>query len=185
MNPRKVVFFNGPPHSGKDTIVEMLDRGRPSSHLKFATPLKVQCAVLLEITIEELEKIKDKPHPALKGGTPRQYLINLSEKMIKPIYGRDFFGHVAMHRINELPAFVPLVMFSDSGFVEEAIPVVSQVGLLNCVRIELYRPGTSFVGDSRNYWDYPGMLSLKVQNDSTLTIFKKDVLDFLSANSFI
>jgi hypothetical protein len=42
-------------------------------------------------------------------------------------------------------------IFSDSGFAEEAVPVISLVGIDNALVIELDRPGCSFVGDSRGY----------------------------------
>lgn len=183
--PRKVVFFNGPPHCGKDTIVRLIDRGIPSSALSFAEPLKLQCAALLGVTLAELELIKDKPHPALKGGTPRTYLINLSEKMIKPYYGNDFFGHVALDKINHLPPFVPLVLFSDSGFVSEAAPVVNQIGLDNCVKIEIYREGCDFTKDSRSYWQMDGLRTPRIDNNGSLEEFRSNVLDLLSDLMFI
>ena len=164
----RVIFFNGPPHSGKDTVVEWLGRRLKFKHLKFATPLKVQLCALLGCTLAELEIIKDIPHPALKGGTPRQYLINMSEKFIKPIYGDDFFGCVQADHMARKIQGGEYVFFSDSGFLSEAIPVVKLVGIQNCMKIELHRPGKDFSKDSRSYWSMPGLRNVLIANSTEI-----------------
>lgn len=162
----KIVFLNGPPRSGKDTIVKWLMPSFQISHLKFAAPLKRQCCALLQVSLEWLEENKDKPHPALKGGTPREYLINMSEKFIKPIYGDDFFGHVLASEAAN-PSMLNTILISDSGFECEAWPVVKRFGLENCVKVQLTRPGYDFSKDSRSYWHIDGMKNYNVRNNLT------------------
>ncbi len=169
---RKVIFFNGPPHCGKDTISDLLaaHSSRPVMQMKFADPLKDQCAVLLGVTREELELIKDIPHPVFNGGTPRQYLINLSEKLIKPVYGDQFFGNVSANKIDR-SKHNGRIAFSDSGFLSEAIPVVNLVGIDNCAKIEIHRKGKDFKNDSRSYWHMPGLQEFRYDNDGNLEQF--------------
>lgn len=172
MIQRKVIFFNGPPHCGKDTISDLLaaHSAVEVTQLKFADPLKDQCAILLGVSREELELIKDLPHPVFNGGTPRQYLINLSEKLIKPLYGDQFFGNVAANKI-DVRKLQGRIAFSDSGFLSEAIPVVNKVGLANCAKIEIHRKGTDFKKDSRSYWHMQGLQEFRYDNDGTLEQF--------------
>lgn len=169
---QKVLFFNGPPGCGKDTISNLLAErsSQPVMQMKFADPLKDQCAVLLGVTREELELIKDLPHPALGGGTPRQYLIGLSEKYIKPVYGDQFFGNVAANKIRR-SLHKGRIAFSDSGFLSEAIPVVNQCGLANCAKIEIHRKGKDFSNDSRSYWHMQGLQEFRYDNDGTVEQF--------------
>lgn len=164
---KKVILLNGPPSSGKDTIVQALEDAIHSfQHLKFAEPLKVQCAALLGITVAELELCKDRPMLALKGDTSRQYIINMSEKFIKPVYGKDFFGHVAADKIRNSDH--TLFIFSDSGFLEEALPVGDEIGIQNMLRIELHRKGCDYSNDSRSYWSHPYMQWSPVYNDTSI-----------------
>jgi len=184
---RSIVFFNGPPRSGKDTACKIAGVRTHATVLSFALPLKLQTAALLGVSLLELEAMKDSPHPALKGGTPRQYMINLSEKMIKPCYGDDFFGHVAVNKIDQSPRnlFTNLVFFSDSGFRSEAEPVVSRFGLDNCVKIEIERDGCDFSKDSRSYWFMPGLRTVRLANNGAFDDFRKAIQDYLYKIGFI
>lgn len=165
----KIVFLNGPPHCGKDSAADRLHLAMPHIvRMKFADPLKDGACGFLGITREELERIKDEPHPALNGNTPRSFLINLSENLIKPSYGKAFFGNVANGKLAKLPND-SVVFFSDSGFVEEAEPIIETFGLHACYKVEIEREGKTFNGDSRSYWKHPGLHTVVIKNDRTIT----------------
>lgn len=182
----KVIFFNGPPRAGKDTGTGLLTRLTQATIISFAEPLKLQTAALLGVSLKELEAIKDLPHPALNGGTPRQYMINLSEKMIKPCYGDEFFGHVAVNKLNKTQNILSnLIGFSDSGFASEAKPVVTRFGIDNCVKIEIERDGCDFTNDSRSYWTMPGLRIARIKNNQTMDEFRRKIELFLRLISFI
>jgi len=186
MSRRSIIFFNGPPRSGKDTACSLVGIRTQATVISFAAPLKLQTAVLLGVSLVELEAIKDLPHPALKGGTPRQYMINLSEKMIKPCYGDDFSGHVAIDKIERSSNILSdMVLFSDSGFRSEAEPVVNRYGLENCVKIEIERDGSDFSNDSRSYWFMPGLRTFRISNNSSLDAFRTSVEEYLYKIGFI
>lgn len=166
----KIIFLNGPPHCGKDSAADRLfEANRSIIRMKFADPLKDSACGMLGITREEFERIKDRPHPALNGETPRKFVIRISEELIKPNYGDQFFGKLAVGRMDKLPPNAE-VYFSDSGFASEAIPVVAAFGISNIVKIEIEREGKDFSNDSRSYWTYPGMRVVRIKNDSSITV---------------
>jgi hypothetical protein len=166
---KKVIIFNGPPQSGKDTATIMASNflaGKTSNggyqrmmieHLKFADPLKAAAHQLFGIpySCNYYEKNfgnswKDSPQIEFYGLKPRDVYIALSEDFAKKIGGVTFFGRIAARRIG-LDKVSNVFIFSDGGFVDEIVPVISTVGVQNVIIIELYRDGTSFDGDSRNY----------------------------------
>ncbi len=166
----KIVFLNGPPHCGKDSASDRLREAMGSIvQMKFADPLKDSVCGMLGISRAELERVKDIPHVALNGETPRMLLIRLSEDLIKPVYGDQFFGKIAVGKLDKLPMNA-IVVFSDSGFLSEAIPVVTAFGITNCVKVEIHRGGMTFAGDSRSYWKMDGLRTVVVKNDSSITV---------------
>ncbi len=94
--------------------------------------------------------------------TPRQMLIDLSERYLRELYGRDFFGTALLYRWRRaIRCNTPTVLvIEDSGFRSEIGVQNSQLCL-----IRLMRPGFDFDGDSRSYLDKP---DLTLINDSTL-----------------
>lgn len=166
---KRAVFFNGPPGSGKDAAVGIaanfirgklapgLTRPCNPAHYKFAEPLKAAAHALYGIpyTASYYEKEfghgwKDEPGIEFYGKTPRSEYIALSEDYAKRRHGTDVFGRVAQRRI-ALEKSANVFLFSDSGFCDEAVPVVSLLGVNHCFVVEVERPDTSFLGDSRGY----------------------------------
>ena len=108
---------------------------------------------LVELATNRLTKEQPHLYFVVNGQylSPRQYLIHISENLVKPTMGADFFGVQLAKEIMELfldgregPYFV-----SDSGFVEEALALSSLKTEVTIVRI--HRPGYTFEGDSRDY----------------------------------
>jgi hypothetical protein len=166
---QKVILFNGPPGSGKDLsaiILRNMITGKKGllsdppyrpEILKFAAPIKAAAHALYNIpySCEYYEKEfgndwKDKPQGEFYGLTPREVYISLSEEYMKPMQTPNIFGRLAVRAMkNHIDRNV--FIFSDSGFIEEALPVITKVGLDNVILIELTRPGCSFKKDSRGY----------------------------------
>lgn len=173
----RVVLLNGPPFVGKDTIARRLVRdaraeGVDVRELKFATPLKEAAARLFPgvrwgLVGENDRWPPNEPHPLLHGVSPRQVLINLSERFFKPTFGPDYFGRLAVEQVEQAEQQGAAgVVFSDSGFVEETRPLVAALPDRVAV-VHLYRKGCSFDGDSRGYLpSLSGMLVNSAQNDT-------------------
>lgn len=165
----KVIFINGPPRSGKDTVGEIIKTIVPDSRTtKMAYSLKVGAHALframhelltpstLSITLHDAcyENMKDMAMRMFYDMTPREAYIALSERLFKPLYGEEFFGTIVAERIVGAPK-VPLWAITDSGFEPEANPIIKTVGAENCMLIRIHREGYDFALDSRSYIDLP------------------------------
>ena len=169
-----LVMLNGPPGSGKDfaaqTLVEANDLS--VSHHKFAEPLKDMACALLEIDNKTLEMSKKQPI-GLYGVTVRQLLIDMSEKWMKPCYGKDIFGKIAAERVAESMQLTDhfgeepydLYVFSDCGFDTEVKHVLELFGNENAILIRLHREGCTYEGDSRSYIELSDARSVDIMND--------------------
>lgn len=190
-NKTRAILLNGPPSSGKDLsaiiLRNMIDNKFPKTTsditpyrvelIKFAGPLKMASHALLGIpqSTEFFEKElgnawKDKESNLFFGKTPRSEYIALSEDFAKLRHGNDLFGRVAVRRM-QISNIQNTFIFSDSGFVEEASPVIAHCGLDNTLVIELERPGCDFSNDSRGYIGaqlkqmYPGIRVQRLPNN--------------------
>lgn len=88
----------------------------------------------------------------------REFLIHVSENVIKPSFGNSAFGNAL---VNNLPE-EGYVFISDSGFKDELQPVIDRVGEDNVLVVRINREGCTFEGDSRNYLE-PEMFGNKVK----------------------
>lgn len=156
------VILNGPPGCGKDTLAEAIGKYN-FIHRSFKKQLYIETArhfgVELEAFIAEATDRKRKEMPWFplyqytpQGNlertlTPREALIYVSEELIKPTEGKDFFGKAAAEAC--LKDNVRWAVFSDGGFEEEIEPLVEAFGQVVVVR--LHREGYTFEGDSRRY----------------------------------
>jgi hypothetical protein len=56
------------------------------------------------------------------------------------------------------------VVIADSGFRDEAVPLIERVGVDRCVQVRIHRHGCSFAGDTRGWWKFPGLRLVGVKN---------------------
>lgn len=89
---------------------------------------------------------KELPSACLNGKSSRQVQIEVSEQVIKPFYGKDFFGKATAKEM-----YCDLEVFSDGGFVEEITPLIERLGEDNILVIRVHREGYDFSGDSRSF----------------------------------
>jgi hypothetical protein len=158
----KLLLLNGPPGCGKDEVAKIATKcGYQFTHLKFSAPLKEATCALLGKTEEQLE-LEKRSDPRI-----RKVQIALSEDVIKPLYGKAYFGHFLG---NALPPHGNVIV-SDSGFNEEATALRQTLGDREITyRAELwhiYRPGCSFKGDSRS-WVSGIPRTRQLENDGSL-----------------
>jgi hypothetical protein len=149
-----IIIFNGPPGSGKDEAASYFKQ-RGFKHVSFKH-------VLFKETIEYFgvprdwfmqnyndRKIKERPEKALRGFSRREALIHVSEEVIKPVEGLDFFGRCVANEIEEGKDYA----ISDGGFIEELTPIINKIGTGNIVLVQLTRDGCDYSTDSRRYFD--------------------------------
>lgn len=150
-------IFNGPPGSGKDEACNFLKTNFGYKHLEFKDQLFKETFKFFGVSKEWFmegyndRSVKEKPVPELtingSSVSRRDAMIYVSEKVIKPTYGKDYFGSKTAEMLD--PSSIHC--FSDGGFVEEIHPLINRLGRDNICIVQLYRTGCSFSSDSRNY----------------------------------
>jgi hypothetical protein len=188
MTATKIVFLNGPAGSGKDDAAEHLAKHTVKTwHTSFKTPLFKLVKTIYNIDDREWDQLytrenKNIPIAKLNGMSPREAMIYVSEELIKPVYGQDFFGQWILSEIEskEQIGFKRFV-FSDSGFIDEAYPIIDKYGQDNVAVFRIYRPGYTFEGDSRNYLkeeDFEHKVKfIDFFNDTDLETYRAEMLD--------
>lgn len=169
-NNIKVIVFNGPPSSGKDEICKMLLEEGDSIYHKIFKEHLFQCVfVLFAINPERFMELydnrdtKELPTEELRGYSPRSAMIFVSETVIKPNFGKDYFGIETAKNLES-----GLNVFSDGGFEEELNPVYEKCqGQMMIVQV--HREGYNFNSDSRKYVEsFKDVPILKLYNNGTL-----------------
>ncbi len=147
------IIFNGPPGSGKDEACAFLKSNYGFKHLQFKDQLFIDTVDHFGVSLEwfmdgyDDRNIKEMPVKELNGFSRRAALIHVSEDIIKPKYGKDYYGTKTAEKIDGVLSYC----FSDGGFLEEVTPLINTVGQENICIVQLYRDGCYFSTDSRNY----------------------------------
>ncbi|WP_133670662.1 hypothetical protein [Burkholderia pseudomallei] len=172
------VVLNGPAKSGKDTILNRIamqqaQKGNvmvigmefKEALIDFAVRTAGISRKLWDALYEREYKELPTPYLQINGEnvSPRQWLIHISESVVKPMLGEDFFGKVVAGKIkNQMEAVSDLgyeyvfFVFSDGGFPSEALPIIELLGRENYFVSRLHRYDENgdeytFDGDSRMY----------------------------------
>jgi hypothetical protein len=77
----------------------------------------------------------------------REAMIYISEIIMKPRFGANFFGVARAKAIVD----GEIAVDSSTGFIEELPPLIERLGQENILLIRVHREGATFEGDSRNY----------------------------------
>lgn len=183
----RVIFLNGPPRSGKDTAGQIIvDAVSGARAVKFAHTLKIATHALFAALHGRLPSVtesaqslyefcKDEPRDEFFGKTPREAYIAVSELLCKPLFGPKFFGTLLAARIAQQPD-VPLWVITDSGFADEAQPIIESVGRDNCTLVKMHRKGCTFDNDSR-FWLSLGLAhELDVANNGSLDSLRREII---------
>lgn len=183
---QKIILFNAPANSGKDVAVNYLHKQYGVFPFSFKKKLIeiVKCVYSLtdeEVALYSSREEKEKPQSRLCGRSWRQALIHVSEDVIKPKFGKDYFGKAALEYIKQNNKS-EIIACSDCGFVPEITPLVNAVGGENILLVYLEAEGCSFDGDSRDYVYHnaiPDGNYIKIFNHKDEAFF--DDLDWLYA----
>ena len=171
---QRVVLFNGPPSSGKDTAARYLYHSTtidyPFVQERMSMPIKKAFASIMGEYIDKWGDVagyedKKEQNIELLGCSYRQWQIDFSEKFMKPLYGEAIFGalfclRAARHSKNAV------FLVPDCGFDIEYKTLTDVFGLSNVFVIKLYRPGCTYAKDSRS-WLKVGSDFIPDQGDAT------------------
>lgn len=169
---RPLILLNGPPRSGKDEGAKYLYHKYNAHWFRMSQPIKDAVRAMFNMTDAQqkhCEEHKDTRLPFLFDCTYREVQIAFSEIFAKELFGVTVFGRLAARRIAQ--SATRMFVCSDSGFMQEAHPIVQQVGAENVLVIRLHRRGTSFDGDSRSYISIDGATNIDLENHGSLALY--------------
>jgi hypothetical protein len=196
----RIVLFNGPPSCGKDSAARYLSHawsegaylpGRVD-FLRMSHANKRAFAGLVDARIDQWgevegwESIKDKPHWLLNDKTYRQWQIEFSEKLMKPLYGQDVFGRLFVNTLDKRYDLFEradvTVLVPDSGFDIEIDTLVKHFRVEDIVLIRVHRQGCDFSNDSRSYLKGAGLRDdrcFDVDNNGSLDAYYVQIVKLL------
>lgn len=182
----KLILFNGPRHSGKDTAALRCEAEFKAYHFKLSGPIKAAVKAMFELkgnTVDFLETVKTQPVPIFFDKSYVDCQISFSEDWVKPFFGEYTFGILAARHVQRHMLDNPgqeLYVCSDSGFATEAQPLIDLFGTDNVLLVKSYRNGKTFAGDSRSYIELDGVTTVSIRNDSTIEEYQQTI-DHLTA----
>jgi hypothetical protein len=184
MSKLNIIWFNGPPKSGKDTCANYIRDKLGINyclHIKLADPINNALRGLFSHIDEETwtelrESKKDIKVNTLMNKSLRDSFISFSEDWAKNFYGPDIFGLIAAERIQlaiKQNKNIHTVVFSDSGFVEELLAVRRVINNGRHFLIRIHKDGCSYTNDSRSYLSNVCESELDIQNTSFSALFRE------------
>lgn len=189
----KIILFNGPPGSGKDTAADMAYEETDlvpllKKSVKFAKAVKESVHQMLDLvdpngmpySHDFFESAKNEKMAAFRGFSPRETYIWYSEEVMKPRYGTAIFGEILADQIG--PGSQKMAVFvSDSGFREEAEVLLDRYGVPAVTLVRMHRTGCNFDKDSRSYLDLSdwGVETFDIRNDGTLEQLQFEISNLL------
>ncbi|WKV16879.1 hypothetical protein [Escherichia phage PH1062] len=151
----KIIILNGPASVGKDTIGNALAADYNCIPTSFKRPMFEIAASILGarafskfITAYDDRDQKEQPQSFLGGKTCREFMIWISETVVKPLFGNQQFGKLMSEHIRLCDEGFCFVC-TDGGFPDEVIRLVEDGHDVTLVR--LFMDGKNFAGDSRDY----------------------------------
>lgn len=183
----RVILFNGPPRSGKDTAADAVAEFWANSAFqeKFALPLKRTFGAVMDSDVNwqsgydhDYEPRKEEIIPLL-GISYRQFQIDFSEEFMKRKFGQFIFGKLLVERIKtQARGGYEMAVISDCGFGQEVQYAVEEFGAHNCLLIRCHRAGCDFSKDSRNYvyHDNGKLVQNDIFNNGTIEDFTNNVI---------
>ena len=180
-----LLLLNAPKSAGKDTVANRIMEITGCAKGQFKDHLYVLTAVAFNVKYEWFVEqatdiaLKEEKSPVLGNLSPREALIFMSERCIKPAFGKNYFGNI---EATKFPARRETgVVYADCGFIEEVHPLIAQAKPENTFIIKFTRKGSEdFSGDSRNW--LPQVEGTKVfvtANNGKVDEIVTNILDFI------
>lgn len=189
----KIIVFNGPPRSGKDTAARALfETPQLSNHFRvfdrMSMPIKRAFGAAVGAPIDKWGNVE--PYESKKneiigmfGVSYRQWQIDFSERFMKPLYGEEIFANMFVARMQSHPNN-SIVLVPDCGFAIELTTLVKVFGTENIILWRIHKNETSYEGDSRsnlnprrngildrNFWN-------TINRDGEEAEFKQEIINF-------
>lgn len=183
----KIIAFNGPPRSGKDTLKRLIIDEFIDKNIKTYTLsdilIEATC-VMYGIGRDEWDERyhtdqKDEPWELLFGLSQRQALIGLSEEYLKPKHGGDVIAKMFLKRLEYFDECCDIdVLLIDTGFTEEFKHIVNSFGRDNVMLIRVKREGCDYSNDSRCDVQSSGVDNFAVIHNNTDILSLQDIIAY-------
>lgn len=165
-----IIVFNGPPGTGKDEACSRFQSLHGYNHLSFKYELFKATISHFGVTKEWFmagynDRSTKERYETELGMSRREAMIHVSENVIKPQFGDDYFGKQAASQIDPEKNYC----FSDGGFVSELTPIINKVGAERLCIVQLTREGCDFSSDSRRYFDGEMVEQFIIEKETTVS----------------
>lgn len=185
----KLVLFNAPPQVGKDTAADYLVKKYGVTKLQMKDELYTLTSCLLHTKKSDFLDLatdnvkKDVKQIDFNGQlkSPRDMLIFVSETVVKPNFGKSWFGDSVAHKINnvvEVNEFFgeKVIVMSDCGFYDEVYSIIKKCNLSpeDVTLVRIHKDGHDFSNDSRSYVYFDKEVistSMDIYNNDTLDVY--------------
>lgn len=152
-----IIILNAPPRAGKDTISNIINEQYGLPVVSFKTPMfNIARAILGGADFENpfmmvynTDEKDTRKLDCLGGMTCREFMIWISETIVKPKFGKKHFGWLMADLLTEMEADQDLTICSDGGFPDEVEALIDCGHKVKLVR--MHREGFDFSKDSRDY----------------------------------
>lgn len=114
-----IIGMHGKARTGKDSSAIIL-RAQGWMHISFAQPIREFMCKLLSVDLQELERIKEIPHPLLKGKTPRYAMQTLGTEWGREMISMSLWTDVCLTKAAAWAKSGHNVVISDVRFTNEA-----------------------------------------------------------------
>lgn len=188
MSSTKVIVLVGPKGSGKDVVGEhLLSRRSDVVVRRFKEELLQDTIDYYNISedwfysVYDNRETKEVPLVELDGKSPREAVIFVSEEVMKPQYGQQYYGERLLETLD--PDAVNII--TDGGVANitedgeedwvELQPIVEAVGKDNILIVQLYRNECSFEGDSRRYFGEPSLEAVVLGEYKEVIVHENDI----------
>ena len=193
LSRNRIIMFNGPPRSGKDSACDIIAEIKPDVIcVNFKDILYKESASMLGLNTQfwadicQNGDLKDKPMLWVGNNdcgaymTPREILIHHAEKIIKPEKGIDYIAKVTAEHIAKITCDLKepwVVVIPDLGFEYEQSVMQNTFKDKNVdvITVRINRPDHTYANDSRNYVDQFDHL---LENNHDLEQYKENVKTF-------
>ena len=187
-----IILTNGAPGSGKDEVANFLCDSFPNifEYKAMKTPLFEWFYRIYDITEQEFFESfytrdkKEIPSKRFNGRSPREALIHVSEDVVKPMLGKDYWSIYATENLVE----GKINVFSDVGFPTEIETFVKRVenDQHPLILMKVYRDGYTFENDSREELDdqFCGLETIKIYNDGSIEDLKQNALKAITDSTW-